>query len=138
MNKKDREYIKNFDGINNKFDALLELIDEQTKVISLQNKTTEALAKQVNQLQKDKVDKNIYDSQIGTLFTMANEFYQFRDKLSTPAKTAIINCKKCNHATIHLINISENDKPTMTTCLSCGGVWSTTTKQVTEVKEIKK
>ena len=131
MNKKDREYIKNFDGINKRIDSVLKLIDKLTDVINLQ-------VNDINRLQKEKVDNHIYDSQIGTLFTMANEFYQFRDKLSTPAKTAIINCKKCNHATIHLINISENDKPTMTTCLSCGGVWSTTTKQVTEVKEIKK
>jgi DNA-directed RNA polymerase subunit M/transcription elongation factor TFIIS len=131
MNKKDREYIKNFDGINKRIDSVLKLIDKLTDVINLQ-------VNDINRLQKEKVDNHIYNNQIETLFRTAIEFYSFRDKLSTPAKTAIINCKKCNHATIHLINISEGGKPTMTTCLNCGGVWSTITKQVTEVKEIKK
>lgn len=120
MNKKDREYIKNFDGILERIDAQNKLIDE--------------LIKKVN----EKSSQSWVDGVWNDLNTLKNKFYDFKNKIENSPKTAIVNCKKCGHATIHLVEINNYQGLTMTICLTCGLIWETTTKNITEVKEIKK
>jgi DNA-directed RNA polymerase subunit M/transcription elongation factor TFIIS len=96
------------------------------------------LSIEIDELTK-KVNEKAYLAYVTSIHKCVDELYRmFADKFPTSPKTAIINCKKCNHATIHLINISTDGKPTMTTCLNCGTAWQTTTKNVTEVKAVKK
>jgi len=92
----------------------------------------------VNELTKE-VHTKAESSYVTSIHKCVDELYKmFADKFPTSPKTVIANCKKCGHATIHLIKITCNDRPSMTTCLNCGSIWETTTKNVTEIKEIKK
>jgi hypothetical protein len=112
MNKKDKAYV------DNQYLMALNKIVAQTGIINTQNKT-------INDLQDNlRLETNFLNGEIRIL----------EDKIYSLPTTTVKDCKKCGHPTVHLIGTA----PLLTRCLNCGTVWETTTKTVTEVKDISK
>jgi ribosomal protein S27E len=113
MNKKVKAYV------DNQYLMFLSKIDAQNKII--------------NELTSKLYDVGRSDYLLHPIWKALHIFQDFKNKVES-SHTIVKECKKCGHPTVHLVG----NAPLLTRCLNCGTVWETTTKTVTEVKDISK
>jgi hypothetical protein len=104
-------------------------IFEVNDKVNTQNKLIDKLFGLLN----GKVNTQNWVNENQLIWNAFKDLYNFKEQIEKNLKFAVGFCKTCKHDTWQQIV-----SPKETYCFICGTTWETTTKQVTEVKPLKK